>query len=181
MDEAGTGAGTEAGTGTGTGAAAGGAPSYAAASVLGGQGPGGSGIRGKARFAAMLRAATIAATVAMPVNIGIYLAAQAGGADFRVSSAGTSVVRHVGLGPVVSETLVAILFGSLLLWPMTYLRGGRIVWLVMAAVVGVGSTLIPLTRGLDTPTKLALASMHLVALAAVLAFPARTAKAIGSE
>lgn len=147
----------------------------------GGKGPGGLGIRGRQRFAALLRAATIAATVAMPVNIGIYLAAQSAGADFRVTVAGTSVVQHVGLAPVVIETLIAILFGTLMLWPMTYLRGGLLIWTILAVVVGVGSTLIPLNRTLDTGSGLALAAMHLVTLLCTLGFVATTVRRIGYE
>lgn len=147
----------------------------------GGLGPGGKGVRGKERFLALVRSATIAATIAMPVNVGIYFAGQAAGADYRVTVAGTSAVQFVGLAPVVSETLIAILFGTLLLWPMTYLRGGTLVWLVLAVIVGVGSIAIPIDRALDGPSKAALASMHIVALLCTLAFPALTARKIGYE
>jgi hypothetical protein len=122
----------------------------------------------------LLQAGAVAAAAAAVVNLVIWGLGRATGVDFEVTQpGGTQVV--VGAGAVISQSLTAILAGTLLLWPMTRLPAGLLVWLLIAVLVELGSLAFPLSRANHGSTALSLALMHFVAFAAVLALPARVA------
>jgi hypothetical protein len=122
----------------------------------------------------LLQAGALAAVAAVVVNLAIWGLGRAAGVDFEVTQPdGSQVV--VGAGAVISQSLTATLAGTLLLWPLTRLPAGLLVWTLLAAFAGLGSLVFPLSRANHGSTALTLALMHLVALAAVLALPARVA------
>ena len=126
----------------------------------------------------LLQAGAIAAGAAVVVNLVLWGIGRAAGVDFEVTQPdGSQVV--VGAGAVISQSLTAILAGTLLLWPMTRLPAGLLVWVLIAVFVGLGSLIFPLSRANHPSTALTLALMHLVAFAAVLALPARVAYRAG--
>ncbi len=126
----------------------------------------------------LLQAGAIAAAAAVVVNLVIWGLGRAAGVDFEVTQPNGSLVV-VGAGAVISQSLTGVITGTLLLWPLTRLPAGLLVWLLGAALVGLGSLAFPLSRANQGSTALTLALMHLVALAAVLALPARAAYRAG--
>ena len=123
---------------------------------------------------ALWRAGGAAALLATVVNAAIWGLGRAAGVDYRIVQPDGTLLT-VDLAQVVSQTIVAVLAGTLLLWPMTHLRAGVLVWLIVAIVVGLGSLFLPISRAQDAATALTLAPMHLVALAAMLLLPGRVA------
>jgi len=128
--------------------------------------------------ATLLRAGGVAAVGAVVANLAIWGLGKLLGVDFEVTQPdGAQVI--VSAGAVVSQTIVAVLAGTLLLWPMTRLPAGLLVWTLLAAAFGLGSLIIPLSRANEVSTGLTLALMHLVALAGALGLPGLTAYRAG--
>ena len=136
-------------------------------------------VTGRALVVSMWRSATVATTLALTYNVGIMLIARAAGANFRITQP-DGRVQVIGVAEVVGSTISAVLVGSLMLWLMAYLRGGLLVWVGMATIIGVGFLWVPLVRADQGWSGLTLASMHLVTLACALLFPARNARANGA-
>ena len=123
---------------------------------------------------ALWRAGGFAALLATALNLAIWGVGRAAGVDYRVVQPDGALLT-VDAGQVASQTIIAVLAGTLLLWPMTHLRAGVVVWLVVAVLVGLGSLFLPFSRAVHASTALTLAPMHLVALACALLLPGRVA------
>jgi hypothetical protein len=79
----------------------------------------------------------IAAAAAVVVNLVIWGLGRAAGVDFEVTQPNGSLVV-VGAGAVISQSLTGVIAGTLLLWPLTRLPAGLLVWVLGAALVGSG-------------------------------------------
>lgn len=112
------------------------------------------------------RAGLVTALVAAVLNTAVWLLGQLTPATWEVTQAGQTQ-EVLAFLPAVS-TVLGVAVGTVALWVLARFAWGLTVWTVLAVLVGLGSTLTPLTAAEDAWTGALLALMHVVALVAAL-------------
>ncbi len=132
--------------------------------------------RGDRRAESWGRRPAVTAAIAVVGAVAVWTVARFAGADLRVHSGAT--IREVGLGSVVTVSLLAVVAGGLTHRLATRWARGHRVWQVVAAVVLVLSLTGPM--GATTlAAGAALAAMHLlVGLTVIVRQPRRTARGV---
>lgn len=112
----------------------------------------------------VLRSGARAALVATVVNLALFAVGRAGGVEFLVGARGNAGESQVVWSHVIAASLVTIAIGTAVA-AAAVRRSARVLRAVLVAglVVTVVSTGAPLTMGSNAPTRLLLASMHVVA------------------
>jgi hypothetical protein len=115
-----------------------------------------------------VRGAAVGIGLAVVTNVAVYLAGDAG-APIRVVTGWEPDGAHMGVGDVIAATVVWVAIGAVALWAFERFRpDGFREWAAAAALVAVAS-IVPLLRlDIDTGSKVALSTMHLVVGAATI-------------
>jgi hypothetical protein len=123
----------------------------------------------------VLRAGVISGVVAGVANVIIFFVAKALGVPFEVK-AGASTMKVIFAQPLLASIFFVFL-GAVVLWLLTRLSRGVMIWTVVASVILVAYTAFAFSAATATSTGLSLTLMHLVAFASafVLLRPAATA------
>lgn len=112
------------------------------------------------------KAGLLTALVAAVLNTGVWLLGRLTPATWEVDQAGQT--REILVFMPAVSSVVGIAAGTVALWVLARFPWGVTVWTVLAVLVGVGSSLAPLTLAADPWTGALLALMHVCALVVAL-------------
>jgi hypothetical protein len=114
------------------------------------------------RARALAQGTALAIGTAIVANVVVYLAGDAGG-SIRVVTGWEPDGAHLGLGDVLTSTVMLSALGTLALWAFErFRRNGFREWAVVAALVTLVSIPPVLRLDIDAGSKLSLSIMHLV-------------------